>query len=260
MARRAVVTGASSGIGAATVRELRGRGWDVVGVARREDRLRELAEETGADVVAADLTDQSDVDRLRDHLAATGPVHALVNNAGGAYGQEPIETSPIEDWVTMFEVNVLATKRVTAALLPLLRAAVADSQGRTSADILTVTSVAARFPYAGGAGYNAAKAAQSMLVQALRLELLGEPIRVVEIAPGMVRTEEFSLTRFGGDSDRAANVYDDVDHPLVAEDVAGTIAATLELPWHVNLDLVTVRPVAQGPSSVVRGELAVQEQ
>ena len=258
MARRAVVTGASSGIGAATVRALRARGWDVVGVARREDRLRELARETGADVVVGDLTDQRDVDRLRDHLAATGAVHALVNNAGGAIGQDPIETSPVEDWVRMFETNVLGTKRVTAALLPLLRASVADGDSR-SADVLTVTSVAARFPYVGGGGYNAAKAAQSMLVQALRLELAGEPIRVVEIAPGMVRTEEFSLTRFGGDAARADAVYDDVDHPLVADDVAGTIASTLELPWHVNLDLVTVRPVAQTAHAVARGKLVVRE-
>lgn len=134
MARRAVVTGASSGIRAATVQALRARGWDVVGVARREDRLRELARETGADVVVGDLTDQRDVDRLRDHLAATGAVHALVNNAGGAIRQDPIETSPVEDWVRMFETNVLATKRVTAALLPLLRASVADgdSAPRTS--------------------------------------------------------------------------------------------------------------------------------
>lgn len=264
MARRAVVTGASSGIGAATVRALRARGWDVVGVARREDKLRELAQETGADVVVGDLTDRADVDRLRDHLAATGPVHALVNNAGGAFGQDPIETSPVEDWQRMYEVNVIATKRVTAALLPLLRASIdtsadGDSAVR-SADILTVTSVAARVPYEGGAGYNAAKAAQSMLVQALRLELAGEPIRVVEVAPGMVRTEEFSLTRFGGDADRAAGVYDDIDHPLVAEDIAETIAGALEMPWHVNLDLVTVRPIAQAAThKVIRGPLVVRE-
>lgn len=258
MARRAVVTGASSGIGAATVRALRAKGWDVVGVARRADRLAVLAEETGADVVVGDLTQQQDVDALRDHLLATGPVHALVNNAGGAYGMDSVEHGPVEDWVRMFDVNVIATKRVTTALLPLLRASVADADSPGSADILTVTSVAARLPYAGGAGYNAAKAAQSALVQVLRLELAGEPIRVVEIAPGMVRTDEFSLTRFGGDSERAASVYDDVDHPLVAEDVAEVITGTLELPWHVDLDLVTLRPIAQTPQKTVRGPLRVR--
>jgi NADP-dependent 3-hydroxy acid dehydrogenase YdfG len=260
MTRRAVVTGASSGIGAATVRELRTRGWDVVGVARREDRLQALAQETGADVVVGDLTDQADVDRLRDHLAATGPVHALVNNAGGAYGMDTVEASPVEDWQRMFDSNVIATKRITSALLPLLRASTSDDGSRGSADIVTVTSVAARTPYEGGAGYNAAKAAQSMLVQVLRLELAGEPIRVVEIAPGMVHTEEFSLTRFGGDAERAATVYEDVDHPLVAADIAETIASTLELPWHVNLDLVTVRPVAQAAQhKLARGKLAVRQ-
>lgn len=255
MARRAVVTGASSGIGAATVRLLRAHGWDVVGVARRADRLAALAEETGADVVAADLTDQAAVDDLRDHLEATGPVHALVNNAGGAYGLASVEDAPVEDWVRMFDVNVLATKRVTSALLPLLRAAVADAED--AADVLTVTSVAARTAYEGGSGYNAAKAAASMLVQVLRLELAGEPIRVVEVAPGLVATEEFSLTRFEGDADRAAAVYEDVDHPLTADDVAHTIVSTLELPWHVNLDLVVTKPLAQAaPHKLVRGALA----
>ncbi len=260
MARRVVVTGASSGIGAATVRALRSAGWDVVGVARRADKLAALAEETGADVVVGDLTDQADVDTLRDHLAATGPVHALVNNAGGAYGLDSVEHAPVEDWVRMFDVNVIATKRVTSALLPLLRASLADPDSPGAADILTVTSVAARVPYEGGAGYNAAKAAEAALVQVLRLELAGEPIRVVEIAPGMVATEEFSLTRFAGDADRAAGVYDDVDHPLVAEDVAETIAHTLALPWHVNLDLVTVKPVAQAAThKVARGRLTVRD-
>jgi len=261
MPRRAVVTGASSGIGAATVRALRAAGWDVVGVARREDKLATLAEETGADVVAADLTRQQDVDTLRDHLAATGPVHALVNNAGGAYGMETVEAAPVEDWVRMLDVNVVATKRVTSALLPLLRDSLSDRDSPGCADILTVTSIAARTPYEGGAGYNAAKAAAAMLVQVLRLELAGEPIRVVEIAPGMVMTEEFSLTRFGGDAERAAQVYDGVADPLSAEDVAATITATLELAPHVNLDLVTIKPVAQAAShKVARGPLRVRTQ
>ncbi|GAB2602794.1 SDR family oxidoreductase [Pseudactinotalea suaedae] len=259
MPKRAVITGASSGIGAATVRALRAAGWDVVGVARREDKLAALAQETGADVVVADLTRQQDVETLRDHLAATGPVHALVNNAGGAYGMNTVEASPVEDWVRMLDVNVIATKRVTSALLPLLRDSLSDADSPGCADILTVTSTAARSPYEGGAGYNAAKAAASMLVQVLRLELAGEPIRVVEIAPGMVRTEEFSLTRFDGDAERAAQVYEGVEDPLSAEDVAATITATLELAPHVNLDLVTIKPVAQAAThKVARGPLRVR--
>jgi NADP-dependent 3-hydroxy acid dehydrogenase YdfG len=259
MPRRAVITGASSGIGAATARALRAAGWDIVGVARRADKLAALAEETGADVVVADLTQQADVDALRDHLAATGPVHALVNNAGGAYGLDTVEEAPVEDWTRMFDVNVIATKRVTSALLPLLRESISDPDSPGCADILTVTSIAARVPYEGGAGYNAAKAAAAMLVQVLRLELAGEPIRVVEVAPGLVMTDEFSLTRFGGDTERAAQVYDGVADPLSAEDVAATIAATLDLPPHVNLDLVTIKPVAQAAShKLVRGPLQVR--
>lgn len=260
MARRAVVTGASSGIGAATVGRLRERGWDVVAVARRADRLEDLAERTGADTFVADITDQADVDRLRDHLAATGPVHTLVNNAGGAVGLDPVETGSIDSWRQMFEVNVLGTKRVVSALLPLLREAVAGADSPGSADIVTVTSTAARTPYEGGAGYNAAKAAESMLVQVLRLELAGEPIRVIEIAPGMVHTEEFSLGRFAGDQSKADAVYADVDHPLVADDIAHIITDSIELPWHVDLDLITVRPIAQAAQhKLIRGKLQVKQ-
>jgi Short-chain alcohol dehydrogenase of unknown specificity len=240
--RRVVVTGASSGIGAASVRLFVERGWDVVGVARRGDRLRELAEETGADVFTADVTNQADVDALRDHLAATGGVHALVNNAGGARGLASVERSDVDDWRWMFEVNVLGTKRMIEALLPLLRAG-ADATGH--ADILNLTSIAGHIAYVGGGGYNAAKFAQHALTEVLRLELNGEPIRVIEVAPGMVHTEEFSLTRFGGDKQRADAVYSDVPEPLTAEDIAVTIVDALERPGHVDLDLILIKPVAQ---------------
>jgi NADP-dependent 3-hydroxy acid dehydrogenase YdfG len=251
--RRVVVTGASSGIGAASVRLFREHGWDVVGVARRADRLEALAAETGADVFVADLTVQIEVDALRDYLAESGPVHALVNNAGGALGLASVEDSDSEDWLKMFDVNVVAVKRVTSALLPLLRLAAAD---RGSADILTVTSIAGHVAYEGGGGYNASKFAARALVAVLRLELAGEPIRVIEVAPGMVKTEEFSLVRFGGDQDKADAVYDNVAHPLVAEDIAEAIVHAVELPFHVNLDLVTIKPVAQAaPHKVIRGEL-----
>jgi NADP-dependent 3-hydroxy acid dehydrogenase YdfG len=257
MARRAVVTGASSGIGAATVRELRRRGWDVVGVARRQDRLEALAEETGAEWFRADLTSAEDVAELREFLAAGAPVSALVNNAGGAFGFATVEDADPEDWRRMFDINVLSVQRVTSALLPLLRAGAKEAG---VADILTVTSIAGHVVYEGGGGYNAAKFAARALVGALRLELAGEPIRVVEVAPGMVKTDEFTLVRFGGDRERADAVYEGVVAPLVAEDVATAIGSTLDLPAHVNLDHITIKPVAQAaPHKVIRGELRVRD-
>ncbi|WP_210415920.1 SDR family oxidoreductase [Humibacter ginsenosidimutans] len=253
--RRVVVTGASSGIGAATVREFRNRGWNVVAVARREDRLRALAEETGTGFFAADVTSPAEVEALRDHLATTGGVHAVVNNAGGARGLDTIEAGSDDDWRWMFEVNVLGTKHVISALLPLLRDA-AEATGH--ADILNVTSTAGHMAYAGGAGYNAAKFAQHALTEALRLELNGEPLRVIEVAPGLVHTEEFSLTRFQGDKDRADAVYADVPEPLSAHDVAVTIVDALERPPHVDLDLIVVKPVAQAAAyRLHRGPLRV---
>jgi NADP-dependent 3-hydroxy acid dehydrogenase YdfG len=254
--RRVVVTGASSGIGAATVRLFRDRGWDVVGVARRADRLETLAAETGAETFVADLTKQDDVDRLAAHLEATGPIHALVNNAGGAHGLDSVEKSEIDDWVWMYEINVIATKRVITALLPLLRGGAADDG---HADILNVTSIAGHTAYVGGGGYNAAKFAEHALTEVLRLELNGEPIRVVEVAPGMVATEEFSLVRFGGDKAKRDAVYDEVPEPLTAEDVAETIVGALQRPGHVDLDLIVIKPVAQAaPYRFHKGALQVR--
>ena len=253
MTRRAVVTGASSGIGAATVRRLRGEGWDVVGVARRTERLEALATETGCDIFTADLTDQGQVDALRDHLEQFGKLHALVNNAGGAYGMETLESSDADDWTRMLAINVVAVKRVTSALLPLLRKGAA-SDGH--ADIVTITSIAGYVSYEGGGGYNAAKFAARGLVGVLRLELAGEPIRVIEIAPGMVRTDEFALVRSGGDQEKVDAVYHGVENPLTAGDVADTIVMSMQLPGHVNLDLVTMKPIAQAaPHKVIRGPL-----
>ena len=253
---RAVVTGASSGIGAATVRGLRAAGWDVVAVARRGDRLAALADETGASSFVADVTSDAEVAALRDHLEATGPVHALVNNAGGAKGLASVEDSDLDDWAWMFEVNVLGVKRVTSALLPLLRLGAAE---RGVADLVNVTSIAGHVAYAGGGGYNAAKFAAHAMTEVLRLELNGEPIRVVEVAPGMVRTDEFSLVRFGGDRARADAVYADVPEPLVAEDIAGVIVDAMSKPRHVDLDLIVVKPVAQAaPYRLTKGPLRVR--
>lgn len=255
MKPRVVVTGASSGIGAATVRRLIADGWDAVAVARRTERLRALAAETGADIVTADLTDAGDVERLRA-VIADGGIDALVNNAGGAIGADSVETGSIDDWRTMFEINVLATKLVTSALLPLLR------DGATAAhpaSIVTVTSTAGHEAYPGGGGYNAAKFAEAALTKVLRLELAGEPIRVIEISPGMVQTEEFALTRYKGDAAKAAAVYDDVPDPLTAADIADVIAYTLNAPPHVNIDHVLIRPVAQAAAHrLVRGPLAAK--
>lgn len=252
--RRAVVTGASSGIGAATVRALRGAGWDVVGVARRADRLESLDAEVGSVSFAADLTNEGDVAALAEHLASTGAVHALVHIAGGARGADRIEDGAAADWRWMFEVNVVSAQLITAALLPLLRASITDGGGH--ADTLYVTSTAAQTAYPGGGGYNAAKAAEAMLVHALRLELNGEPVRVTEVAPGMVFTEEFAVNRLGGDQAKAEKVYEGVEQPLVADDVADVIAYALNAPGHVNLDLVTMRPVAQSAQHLLaRGTL-----
>lgn len=256
MAKRAVVTGASTGIGWATVALLGRHGWDVLAVARREERLTALAEETGCSFFVADLTDAAQVAALAEHVRTGGPLHALVNNAGGARGLDSIEAGSVEDWRWMFEANVVATKQVTTALLPALRDGAEDAG---SGDIVTVTSIAGHIPYAGGAGYNVAKFAEHALVAVLRIELAGEPLRVIEIAPGLVHTEEFSLNRFGGDREKADAVYADVPAPLTADDVAEAIVHAIELPAHVNLDLVTVKPVAQANGSqTVKGALRVR--
>lgn len=251
--KRVVVTGASSGIGRATAKLFNQHGWQVVAVARRADRLESLAAETGAETFVADVTNQSDVDALGEYLARTGPIHALINNAGGAFGVSSVEQADPADWQKMFDVNVIGLQRVTAKLLPLLR------QGATEAghsDIMTVTSTAGFIGYEGGAGYNAAKFAAHAVVSVLRLELAGEPIRVLEIAPGMVKTDEFTLNRLGGDSARAEAVYEGVEKPLVAEDIAQAIVGAVELPGHVNLDLITIRPVAQAAAhKLIRGPL-----
>ncbi|MET0303255.1 MAG: SDR family oxidoreductase [Microbacteriaceae bacterium] len=259
--KRVVVTGASSGIGAATARLFAERGWSVIAVARRADRLAALAEESEAlagsiEGVRADLTDADDVAALRDRLAASGPVHALVNNAGGAFGMATVEDGDVDDWRRMFEINVIGTKQMISALLPLLRDGARESG---HADILSITSVAASEVYEGGGGYHAAKFAQAALMRTLRLELAGEPLRVLELAPGMVKTDEFSTTRFGGDEEKAAKVYAGVDDPLSAEDVAATIVHTIELPGHINLDHVTIRPVAQAAAhKTIRQPLEVK--
>lgn len=259
--RTALVTGASSGIGRATVEALINRGWRVIATARRADRLAALTAATGAVSIPCDLTDEDAREELLAELETLAPVHALVNVAGGAIGVDSVQEGSADDWRRMFEINVIATKELTAGMLPILRASAADdTDAFPHADIITVTSTAAVTPYEGGAGYNAAKAAEHMLVEVLRLELAGEPIRVMEVLPGLVHTEEFSTVRLRGDAAAAAKVYEGVDHPLTADDIALAIAQALELPGHFNVDEIMVRPVAQAAQhKLVRGPLAIRE-
>ena len=252
----AVVTGASSGIGEATARLLRTHGWRVIAVARRADRLAALAAETGCDTVVADLTDPSAVDALRAHVAATGPVHAIVNVAGGAIGVDTVETADAADWMRMFDINVLSAQRIISALLPALRA---GARERGVGDIIAITSTAGQVAYETGGGYNAAKFALRGMMHALRLELAGEPLRVVQVAPGMVRTEEFALNRFDGDPAKVDALYEGVEHPLTAHDIAELVVHAIESPAHVNVDELTVRPVAQAAQhKLIRRPLEVR--
>ena len=234
--RIAVVTGASSGIGAATARALAAEGFRVVCAARRTDRIEALATEIGGEAVACDVTSPESVRGLAN--AVGGELHVLVNNAGGAFGAEPVESADPEDWRRMYDVNVLGVLHVTQALLPALRAS-------GDALIVNMGSTAGRIAYEGGAGYTAAKHGTQVVTETLRLELCGEPIRVSEIAPGMVRTDEFGLVRFGGDEEKADSVYAGVAEPLVAEDIADAVAWIATRPSHVNLDEMVIRPRAQ---------------
>lgn len=240
--KRIVVTGASSGIGAATVQALTTQGARVIAVARRADRLAEVAQATGAQAVVADLATDDGVATLAREVA-DGGLDALVNNAGGARGADAVEHGDVAQWEEMYQINVLTTLRTTQALLPALR------QG-DGGDIVVVTSTAAHDTYPGGGGYAAAKHAERIIATTLRLELVGEPIRVIEIAPGMVRTEEFALRRLG-DAEAAEQVYAGVAEPLVAQDVAEAISWTIGRPRHVNIDSLTMRPVAQASNTVV---------
>ncbi len=233
--RLAVVTGASGGIGAATARRLAAEGFEVICAARRTDRIEALAAEIDGRAIACDVTSPQDVELLA--RAVGDRLAVLVNNAGGALRLEPVATADLGAWQTMFDVNVLGTARVTQALLPAL---IADH-----GVIVFVTSTAADGAYEGGAGYNAAKSGERSLVGALRLELYDQPVRITEIAPGMVRTEEFSLVRFDGDRAKADAVYAGVPEPLVAEDIADAIAWMATRPSHVNIDRLTIRPRAQ---------------
>jgi NADP-dependent 3-hydroxy acid dehydrogenase YdfG len=239
----AVVTGASSGIGEATARRLAALGFDVVVGARREDRLRALAEDIGARWKALDVSDPESVERF---CAEIHECRVLVNNAGGALGLDRVEDAHVEEWRAMYEVNVLGTLRMTKRLLPLLEA---SGDGH----VVIVGSIAGYEPYVGGGGYNAAKFGARALARVLRMELLGRPVRVSEIDPGMVKTE-FSTVRFRGDLERAVAVYRGMT-PLGADDVAECIAFVVTRPPHVNIDtLVVLARDQSGATTVYRRE------
>ena len=234
--RTAVVTGASSGIGAATARRLAAEGYHVFCAARRADRVEALAKEIDGTAVRCDVTSVDQVAALKDLVGER--LDVLVNNAGGAFGADPVATAKADDWRAMYEVNVIGLMQVTQALLPAL---VASGAGV----IVNVGSTAGRIAYEGGAGYTAAKHGTQVVSETLRLELYDQPVRVCEIAPGLVRTEEVGAGRFAGDQDKADAVYAGVAEPLVADDIADAIAWVVTRPSHVNIDELVIRPRAQ---------------
>lgn len=234
----AVVTGASSGIGAATVRSLVASGYQVIAAARRVNQLESLAAEN-SEITAfkLDVTDQASVDSLASSLNGK-PVSILVNCAGGAFDADSVLDSDPEVWAKTYEVNVVGAVRVTKAIAPIMK-----EHGK--GHIVIISSTAGYIAYENGGSYVAAKHGDVALARTLRLELAGDPIRVTEIAPGMVKTDEFAKNRFAGDMSKAAKIYEGVDKPLTADDVAEAIRWSVTLPEHFNIDSMVIRPLAQ---------------
>ncbi|MEI6405295.1 MAG: SDR family oxidoreductase [Actinomycetes bacterium] len=234
----AVVTGASSGIGAASAVALAQEGFHVVAAARRVDNLKSLAAtHDNIEPFELDVTDQKSVDALAAHLAGKN-VTVVVANAGGAFDGSSVEEADVDSWIKAFDVNVIGSVRTIKALLPELIASGAGT-------IVLMSSTAGRIVYENGGSYTAAKHGTTALAETLRLELSGKPVRVIELAPGMVKTDEFAVKRFGGDAARAAKVYEGVALPLTADDVAEAVRWTVMLPHHYNVDLMVIRPLAQ---------------
>jgi len=243
----AVVTGASSGIGAATARALAASGYDVIACARRMDRLNALAAEDSAIAEhALDITDQASVDQLVADLKGRS-ISVLVNCAGGAFDAASVIDSDPAIWSKTYDLNVVGTVRMVKAFAPLM-------QAHGNGHIVIISSTAGHVAYENGGSYVAAKHAETSLARTLRLELNGLPIRITEIAPGMVKTEEFAKIRFG-DADKAAKVYEGVAAPLTAEDVAEAIRWSVCLPAHFNIDSMVIRPVAQAANHKVHRTL-----
>ena len=242
--RTAVVTGAGSGIGAATAHALAAEGFHVFCAGRRLDRIQAVAAEIGGTAVACDVTRADDVARLAEAVGPT--LDVLVNNAGGALGVDPVVNGDPDQWRTMYESNVIGTMQMTKAFAPALIASGAGT-------LVNIGSIAGHLVYEGGGGYTAAKHALAAVTETLRLELNGQPVRVTEIAPGMVKTEEFSLVRLGGDQAKADAVYAGVESPLSAADVAEAVRWVVMLPPHVDIDLMVIKPIAQAaPHKIAR--------
>jgi NADP-dependent 3-hydroxy acid dehydrogenase YdfG len=237
--RTAIVTGASSGIGAATAVRLADEGFDVVLGARRIDKLEEIAERCGGRALQLDVTDTASIDSFVDAIERAD---VLVNNAGLALGMSSLESIPDEELIVMWETNVLGLVRVTRALIPKLEAS-------GNGHIVNLGSTASYETYPGGGGYTASKHAVKAISHTLRLDLLGRPIRVTLVSPGLVETE-FSVVRFGGDVDKAKKPYEGIE-PLVASDIADCVAWAVTRPPHVNIDEIVLRPVAQATSTTV---------
>ncbi|AUA12161.1 SDR family NAD(P)-dependent oxidoreductase [Streptomyces sp. SID8382] len=247
--RTAVITGGSSGIGAATARRLAAAGFRVVLAARRKERVDALAAELTeagheAEAYVLDVTDRAAVESF---AAGLDRCDVLVNNAGGAVGAETVAAADPADWRAMYEVNVVGVVQVTQALLPAL---IASGDGT----IVVMSSTAGHVAYEGGGGYVAAKHGAHAIAATLRLELCGEPVRVIEIAPGMVKTDEFAVNRYRGDEAQAAAVYEGVAEPLTADDVADTVEWAVTRPSHVNIDMMVIRPRAQAAQHKVHRE------
>lgn len=234
----AVVTGASSGIGAATALALANEGFQVIAAARRVEQLAKLASDhANIEPYELDVTEQTSVDRLAADLKGR-PVTVVVSNAGGAFDAAMVSDADLDSWTKAYDVNVLGSVRVIKALLP----ALIESNAGT---IVLMGSTAGRVVYETGGSYTAAKHAVAALAETLRLELSGQPVRVIELAPGMVKTDEFAVKRFAGDKAKAAKVYEGVARPLTATDVAEAVRWTVMLPQHFNVDLLVIRPLAQ---------------
>ncbi len=236
--RVAVITGASSGIGAATAVALAEAGFTLYLGARRVAMVQKVGEPLGATCLPLDVTDSASVIAFCNQIPE---VNVLVNNAGGAMGLDKFADSKDEDWERMYDTNVLGLMRVTRALLPKM---IESGAGH----IVNIGSIAGREAYPGGAGYNAAKFAVKAITQVMRLELVGLPVRISEIAPGMVETE-FSVVRFKGDEERAAKVYAGLQ-PLLAEDIADAVQWVVTRKPHVNVDEMVIKPLAQASATV----------
>lgn len=243
--KQAVVTGASSGIGEASARALAAEGFRVICAARRVDRIQALAEEIGGVAVECDVTSDADVQRLAEVVGPT--LDVLVNNAGQAFGADAVHEGQADDWRKTYDVNVVGTVNVTRELTPAL---IASGDGV----LINMGSTAGRIAYEGGGAYTAAKHATAVLTETLRLELLGQPVRITELAPGMVMTEAFNLHRFRGDQAKRDAVYAGVRNPLLAEDIARAVAWVATLPSHMNIDLMVIRPRAQATQTKVHRE------